>query len=1296
MGRIIQKNNGMTTIFTSGEDISLITGQPDTYVLGIDPNTGLYEKLNPDGVTVDLEKDSSGITGGTLSGTTLILDNSGGGNINISLSGLSTGGGISSNLYEVTYSGLTTHISNSTLSGGSYYMITDFATIYDRPDYFINGNAKSVGSVNTYTGMTEPIIVLATSENTLSVDAYQPNYPKDKIKYDWSWSNTEINGTPTYGRISERIDEYENRTDYDHRWVGFVRYQGYETGTTLTGTINEYDCTTGVMLGNGTLFTTELGIGSIILLDTANNFGYQVGVKVVNIIDDVTMNVVIDSGYTSTIFTIGYGYNFNFYTLNATGSYYDYKEVYIGQRNENDYSELATFILDGGSLSNYIGDYSVFYINGAYSNSGFLLANNVFGSNSYSNTIGDRSFNNTTWSWFVRNDIAGRFYNNKITSGFYSNDIGEYFYDNKINGQFWRNTIGEDFYENITYNDFQNNFIQNSFNNNKIYDNFYENKIGNAFNDNVIYNRFYENLIGEYYGNNILGDNGNIGNWNFYRNDIGNNFENNNIRQEYQNNVVGNNHINNTTNGEFKGNTILNGFNKNNVGYGFNLNNIGNGFNTNTINDYFSENTTEYYFYNNTIANQFYSNKIGSYFQYNTSLNLTYGWNDLSNVSTRTYDTFRNSLSSNIGNFILGKELVMRVISTSQYFIIKFNQWTQGANGGGFSYERTEIDSSGGILGPTISFTKVNYGSEIDIIVPGILEITRGNQYGIYNVAIEPPPTSNGWPGPGDTEWNSVYTEPNVGSNFGYNKIGHSFTNNRIGDGFGYGFGLAQGNVIGDNFNNNIIGQYCYNNVIGNFFETNTIGVEFEHNQIQNYFIGNTIGTGFTSNQIGNYFGNNGSAGAMIQNNIFNDFKYNKIGNFFGNDTNFPIIGGGTNGDGGNIIGDGFQYNEIGDNFIWNLMDLSFTNNKIGDDFWFNAFGLYTNDNVIGNLFVANDGGGLGVPMGDSFISNKLGNYSGFNVIGANFKNNEIGDFFGNSGIGLNNDIAANFNNNKIGNYFGNDGTTTAGGNIISIKFYDNLIGNQFFSNTINQNIGLDAEFLNNKIGNGFNYNTTNGWFYDNQIGNGFNSNPDISDYFNSNTIGNDFNSNPYIGYSFYNNIINDYFESNNIGQDFHYNTIDPSFNNNTTTTNFNSNKIKTQISSIDFTDFYGNLTGFTYSALGSSAADNTYYGLYQDSTTGIGVNASFDIEVSGGVVIGVTGITQGKLYAISNTLTILGSQIIGTDGVDDVVITVTGISQLPSVYESYTCDIFERQGGTKRLSYYDSSDILTITNINE
>lgn len=1285
MGRIIQKNNGMTTIFTSGEDISLITGQPDTYVLGIDPNTGLYEKLNPDGVTVDLEKDSSGITGGTLSGTTLILDNSGGGNINISLSGLSTGGGISSNLYEVTYSGLTTHISNSTLSGGSYYMITDFQTCYDQPDFDYDNNPITSG--NYKQGPVEPILVLATSTNTISNLAYQPLYPNDKITYDWTWNTTEVTGGVAFGRITERIDEFNNRTDYDHRNILFKRYKLYtiRPELSLNGTIELQN--DGTVLGTNTSFT-GLTIGDVIYMDGNGRFH-----EIISITDDTTMTV---SGDTINSFGCCYNFYKAIEETNGSNGYFSYKQTNVKTSDFLEYTTFGDAINQNYAVNNFVGNYSNYYQN--IDTGTFILPNNVFLEGGYqTNKFGDYCYNNTFGTDNSNNVWGDWCYENVSTNDIDDNIIGHGFYRNLINVNLTDNHIGNDFNDNklLAEND----------------ENFEDNNIGNGFNNNTIYSRFYKNEILDDFNSNVIGDFGSLSYIEFYRNYIRNSFYNNTIKREFQNNQIGTNFQNNTTNGDFIGNTILNGFNNNTTGGYFRTNNIGNAFNGNIIYDDFYYNTTDYYFYSNLISNQFNNNNIGTYFNYNIPSNSNlFGWNDLTTVLSRTYDNFYNSIGSNqLGNRILGKEFVMSVISTSQYFKIKFNQWTAGG-GGGFQYERQEIDSSGNNIGSSVIFTKTNNGSEVDVIVPGVVEITRGSQNGIYNVVTE-----GGWNSsvsPDNTEWNSIYTQSNNGERFGYNKIGNNFETNTIGSDFGYGGGQPYGNVINDGFQNNTIGQYMYNNVIGNYFTNNTIGDDFEDNQIQNYFIGNTIGTGFTSNQIGNYFGNNGSAGAMIQNNIFNDFKYNKIGNFFGNDTNFQTIGGGTNGDGGNIINDGFQYNEIGDNFIFNALDLSFTNNKIGNDFWFNIFGLYTNDNIIGNLFVSNSGGVFPTPIGDSFISNKLSNYSAFNVIGANFKNNEIGDFFGNSGIGLNNDIAADFNNNKIGNYFGNDGNNVnGGGNTITNGFYDNLIGTKFYGNTIDplfyrndignqfhnntiQDIPGGAEFQNNEIGNKFNNNTTDGYFYGNQIGGGFNNNGVGSDFY-SNVIGYGFNGNT-IGTSFYTNTIDYYFQNNTIIQDFYKNNIEPYFGSNTIALNFNSNKIKTQISGINFTDFYGNITGFTYSNTGSTATDGLYLGVGQNSTTGIGVNATFNIEVSLGSVIGVTGNTQGKFYTVSDTLTILGAQISGVDVDDDVIITVTGINSLPSVYETYTCDIFERQGGTKRLSYYDSSDILTITNINE
>jgi hypothetical protein len=311
----------------------------------------------------------------------------------------------------------------------------------------------------------------------------------------------------------------------------------------------------------------------------------------------------------------------------------------------------------------------------------------------------------------------------------------------------------------------------------------------------------------------------------------------------------------------------------------------------------------------------------------------------------------------------------MKVISTSQYFKIKFRQWTQGGNGGGFQYERTQLDSDGNQLGQQIIFTKTNGGNEVDVVVPGVVELSRLSQGGLYNTITDTPPFNNLWPGPGDTEWNSVYTEPKNGERFGYNKIGNDFYNNTIGSDFGYGGGNNYGNVIGEKFYNNTIGEYFYNNKISNYFESN-------------------------------------------------------------------------------IIGDYFQ---------WNV--------------------------------------------------------------------------------------------------------------------------------------------------------------------------------------------------------------------------------------------INTPINGTNFITYYDTISAFTYSALGSSASDNTYNGL-TGSTNNSGIDATFDVVVSSNVVTSVNIVQTGNYYQVNDTITILGSQIGGTDGIDDVIITITQIIE-PSVYESYTCQIFERQGGDKRLSYYDSSDTLVITDIN-
>jgi hypothetical protein len=145
-------------------------------------------------------------------------------------------------------------------------------------------------------------------------------------------------------------------------------------------------------------------------------------------------------------------------------------------------------------------------------------------------------------------------------------------------------------------------------------------------------------------------------------------------------------------------------------------------------------------------------------FKYNSGV----GYDDLSDVSTRTYSSFWKANNQNIGNNVVSNELVLKDTTNNQYWAIQFSQWTNNNNGGGFAYTRQLIES-GTYSGSVIAFTHSNYGSEVDIIVPGVLEITRGENGPIYNSAVEI--ESNGR-NPQGTLWNSTYI-------LSYNKVNH-------------------------------------------------------------------------------------------------------------------------------------------------------------------------------------------------------------------------------------------------------------------------------------------------------------------------------------------------------------------------------------------------------------------------------------------------------------------------------------------------------------------------------------------
>lgn len=111
------------------------------------------------------------------------------------------------------------------------------------------------------------------------------------------------------------------------------------------------------------------------------------------------------------------------------------------------------------------------------------------------------------------------------------------------------------------------------------------------------------------------------------------------------------------------------------------------------------------------------------------------GFTNLSNYQNRVYLSFTQALEFQVGNNVVGAELIMYDTINNNYYKVVFSQWTQGNSGGGFSYTR-ELIIDDVTFGPPVVFTKTDYGSEIDVIDNGI-EITRGNSQSIFNASFE-------------------------------------------------------------------------------------------------------------------------------------------------------------------------------------------------------------------------------------------------------------------------------------------------------------------------------------------------------------------------------------------------------------------------------------------------------------------------------------------------------------------------------------------------------------------------------
>lgn len=125
--------------------------------------------------------------------------------------------------YEaMTFSALQIRIAASSLNPGELILITDTKTTHIVPNDTITNLAAAIAMSTTVS--VEPIVVRASSANTLEKIAFSPSNPNDIIEYDVTNILCEDGTTPRNGWITRRIDTTNNLdTPHDFRACYFLR-----------------------------------------------------------------------------------------------------------------------------------------------------------------------------------------------------------------------------------------------------------------------------------------------------------------------------------------------------------------------------------------------------------------------------------------------------------------------------------------------------------------------------------------------------------------------------------------------------------------------------------------------------------------------------------------------------------------------------------------------------------------------------------------------------------------------------------------------------------------------------------------------------------------------------------------------------------------------------------------------------------------------------------------------------------------------------------------------------------------
>ncbi|MEO1052887.1 MAG: hypothetical protein AAFX87_19790 [Bacteroidota bacterium] len=357
---------------------------------------------------------------------------------------------------EFTYEELRILKSANNMVPGTMYKISDHATKHQIP-----------GTSEINTGLVEPLIVKAISENILDSKAYSPAFPDDIVLYDFDNDLCEDGITARTGKITYRKDTKKILSSYyDWRNVKFRRYNitGITHGSVTETTPSAFEAT----IINGAVDTTatryrEYYLQFPVTHGAAPSLSLTKGANTVTKPLQKTGGVDLAANELSTYLTNGlalvyYSPHYDSYiAVNSSGENAAVQGLHSWVENDfsignstplsvdsGTFQDFFTFgnVSDGGSLFEVqIGKWGDNYNNIIFSSDSVNVRNVQISNNTYNMTfshsvtrsidMGEDSYNN-----LVLNDLSW----SKIDNEYYNNIMVRFLRHFDTNGESYSNS----------------------------------------------------------------------------------------------------------------------------------------------------------------------------------------------------------------------------------------------------------------------------------------------------------------------------------------------------------------------------------------------------------------------------------------------------------------------------------------------------------------------------------------------------------------------------------------------------------------------------------------------------------------------------------------------------------------------------------------------------------------------------------------------------------------------------------------------------------------------------------------